>query len=149
MEVIHQILLGLWAIVPHDPVVLISLAGTGTFVAIVLQLVKHFGKLQEAKKTVTALLGLLSFLGDQAANILNILPPNAAGQLGWVITFAVFMHRFAVSPAYYRLVKVLENFQRVFTDAKAYRAEITGQEKTAVTAADIPTPESRTFSLGL
>lgn len=148
MEVVNQILTGLLALVPRDPEVIIALLGTGGAVAVVLQVVKYFGKLQEAKKTITVLLGVLSFFADQVMTAIQFLPASFSNELGWVIASAVFMHRFVVSPAGRKLVALLEKFQRVFTDAKAYRAEMDGMYN-APEAPAAPATAPHEFSLGL
>jgi hypothetical protein len=111
----------------NNPGTLIAALCTGTGVSIVLQLIKHFGKFDEAKKLIMILLGVLSVgatLADQAwiftgqnTALLNM------RDLGWVITAAVFMHRFAVSPAYYGALKGLSFYNNLLTDASAYRTE--------------------------
>jgi hypothetical protein len=150
MEVVHQIITGLLALVPRDPNTIIAFLGSGAVVAVLLQVIKHFGKLEEAKKTVVFLLGALSTVVAYAGDVLQFVPPQATAifgeQVAAVLGFAVVVHRFGVSPAYYKLIALLERLKQVFTDAKAYRAEVSGQS-----AAEAPAPATapHEFSLGL
>jgi hypothetical protein len=109
---------------PHDFNTILALLGSGAGVAVALQVIKHFGKLQDAKKTVTVLLGGLSFIAsfaDWALQYGNQNPKVVIGShLGWVITAAIFTHRFAVSPAYYKVTSFLNG---IYADAEAYRKE--------------------------
>lgn len=142
MDYIHHIINILSVLVPHDPNTILTFLGSGTVVAILLQAVKHFGKLQEAKKTVMFLLGVLSFAVTYADSFLQFTgqdPKAVVGsELGWVITLAVFIHRFAVSPGYYKLLTQLDKLKTVFSNADAYRAEVSAQAVTPITAEDIP-----------
>lgn len=150
MEIVHQIISGLLVYVPRDPAVIFTLLGTGTAVAALLQIIKHLGKLQEAKKTVMFLLGGLSTLATMADQVLQLGGANAvAGDLGWVIASAVFMHRFAVSPAYHAAVIWLTKLSEMLADVKAYRVQNAAQPKSALSSGDIPGAEPHTFSLGL
>jgi hypothetical protein len=150
MEVVNQIITGLWALVPRDPNVIIAFLGSGTVVAVLLQVVKHFGKLEEAKKTVVFLLTALSTIVAYAGDVLQFVPAQATAvfgeQVAAVLGFAVVVHRFGVSPAYYKLIALLEKFKQVFSDAKAYRAEVSG---VAEPEAPAPATAPHEFSLGL
>ncbi len=115
--------------------VLWYLAG-GSGVAIVLQVLKNVFKI-DSKKIVTFLLGVLSFVPIFADAVVSGLSanPNAIGSgTAYLLTAAVFAHRFAVSPIYTRLQVSLGG---VFADAKAYR-EITNVPAVAPTGVGLP-----------
>jgi uncharacterized membrane protein (DUF485 family) len=110
---------------------ILGFLATGSTVAVVLQIIKHYGKLQEAKKVVMLLLAVLSFFAAYAGQFLSFTSGNAAilalHNLGWVVTIAVFVHRFAVSPVYYGLINVVKAYNQNLTDAEAYRAQVAAQ----------------------
>lgn len=116
----------LQTLVPSDPATILALLGSGAGVAIALQVIKHFGKLKEAKKTVVFLLAFLSFVATFADAVIQFAGQNpklvVGDHLGTVIAFAVIVHRFAVSPAYYKVTSQLEQIRDNKEDATAYRA---------------------------
>lgn len=135
------------ALSPHDLSVLLTILGSGGAVSVVLQIIKHFGKLQEAKKLVMFLLGMLSFLAsfaDWAIMWGGQNPKLVVGSImGWIITSAVVIHRFSVSPIYHKLIEFLNG---VYADAEAYRKEQTPQPVVPVAPLDMPTAP-REFSV--
>ena len=124
----------------HDPKTLLTVLASGTGVALTLQVIKHYGKLGEAKKTVVFLLTALSFLASLADSVLQFSGQNpkliVGSHLGSIVAVAVIAHRFAISPAYYKLVGWLEAIASDKAAAAAYRSQqavnipITGQEFT-------------------
>lgn len=113
---------------------IVTLLGSGSGVAVVLQAIKHFGKLEDAKKFVMFLLGLLSTAAALADAVLQHKTGTALGvDLGWVVTAAVFVHRFAVSPGYYKLTNF---FEGVYKDAQTYRSETLVQPVTPIDQLD-------------
>lgn len=103
---------------------LLSFLGGSTLVASLLQVVKHKLNIAEAKSLVTFLLGLFSFLAAFANYILSATSqnPTVLGQhTAMIVAGAVFIHRFAVSPAYNKGVVGLSN---LVNDAHTYRASV-------------------------
>lgn len=89
------------------------LAGS-TLVAGLLQILKHKLNFADAKKVIVAATGLFSFLAAFAdfllqSNATNPLP-TIGHMTGLLMAGAVVVHRFAVSPGYYKLVKQLNKF---------------------------------------
>lgn len=109
-------------LIPHNWDSVFTLLGLSATVAIVLQTIKHYGKLQDAKKTVVFLLGALSFaitVADAAIQYNGQNPKLVVStHLGWVIALAVLIHRFAVSPIYYKIVNTINTYN----EALAYKA---------------------------
>lgn len=131
----------LQTLIPHSPAVIVGLITSGVGVSVVLQLIKHFGKLQDAKKTVMFLLAVLSGMATYGDSIIQFAGQNpnlvAGANLGWIVTIAVFVHRFVVSPIYSRIVSYLDG---IYADHLAYQAE----KKTGVPA---ETPSTTGFGL--
>lgn len=99
------------------------LAGS-TIVATILQIIKHRFSFADAKKFVTFMLGVLSFVVVLADWILSAAStnPSALGKnTAVVVGLAVFVHRFAVSPIYSKIVFGLGS---LIKDANAYRATV-------------------------
>lgn len=102
-------------LVAHNWPTLLTLLGLGSGTALVVQVIKKLGKLDEAKKTVIFLLGLVGYVftyADWAIQYANQNPQLViATHLGIVISVAVFVHRFAVSPATVKAVDWLAQLQ--------------------------------------
>lgn len=116
------------------------LAGS-TIVATVLQIIKHRFSFADAKKFVTFMLGLLSLAVVLADWVITAAAtnPTALGQdTAVVVGIAVFVHRFAVSPIYSKIVFGLGS---LIKDANAYRATVKAPAEPAPTVApnDPPT----------
>lgn len=115
----------------------VYLAG-GAGISVVLQVIKYVFKLHDDKKLLTVLLGILSFLPTAADALISSSNQSlvAVGQSSaYLMTFAVLMHRFAVSPIYSRLVVSLGS---LMTDAHSYRQMTAPQPLAAV---EVPAPE--------
>lgn len=128
---------------------ILSYLGGSTAVAAVLQVVKHKLNIAEAKKLVTFLLALFSFIAAFADYILQTTAQNplALGRnTGYIIAGAVFVHRFVVSPSYDKLVNGLGGLVK---DAATYRASIAPQSTTAGEnpAEPVSPVEVQTFSV--
>lgn len=121
---------------PHDWGTILTFLASGTGVAVVLQAIKHFGKLEDAKKLVMILLGILSFVASFTDWYIQYSGQNpktvVLAHLGWIVTAAVFVHRFIVSPSYYKLVDFLKSIAEV----KEYKAEQAAQPITPVSQLD-------------
>lgn len=116
---------------------LLSFLGGSTLVATVLQLLKHKLNIAEAKSLVTFLLGFLSFLAAFANYILSATSqnPTALGKnTALIIAGAVFVHRFAVSPTYNKVVVGLGG---LIKDAGTYRASVAPLPTTAGETPDV------------
>lgn len=117
--------------------------GTSTLVASVLQVIKHWKGFAEAKKLVVALLGLLSFLAGFADWIIQTNATNPIPTIGhstaYIMSGAVLIHRFAVSPVY---EKGFTKVAQIVEDAKTYRATIAPQP---VSPAEVSAPAAQTF----
>lgn len=89
-------------LVAHNWPTILTLLGLGSGTALVVQIIKKLGKLDEAKKTVIFLLGLVGYVVTYADWVVQYANQNPqlviATHLGVVISVAVFVHRFAVSP---------------------------------------------------
>lgn len=123
-----------------------SYLGGSTLVATLLQIIKHKLNITEAKKLITFLLGLLSFLTVFADYILSSTTqnPTVLGRnTALVAGVAVFIHRFAVSPAYDKIVGGLSS---LISDASAYRATVAPQSTTAGLTPEVPAT-TETFSV--
>lgn len=110
---------------------LLSFLGGSTLVATILQVLKHKLNIAEAKSLVTFLLGFLSFLAAFANYILSATSqnPTALGKnTALIVAGAVFIHRFAVSPSYNKVVVGLGNLVK---DAQTYRASVAPLSTTA------------------
>lgn len=93
-----------------------------TAVATALQILKFKLNIQDAKKAVTVLLGVLSAVTATADFVLQSasLHPGLIGkETAQIIALAVFIHRFAVSPLYNKFYLTLTS---LVSDARAYRA---------------------------
>lgn len=133
------------SLVPASHAVQIAIASFGLSTSVVLQFIKHIGKLQDAKKIVMLLLAGLSIVVTLAAWIVTghqssgaIDGTSAATFLGWIVVAATYIHRFAVSPAYH---KIVDDLNAVLAKAAAYDAlqTITPTAKTAQTLSSLPT----------
>lgn len=99
------------------------LAGS-TIVATLLQILKHRFSFADAKKFVTFMLGFLSFVVVLADWVLTATATNPAAlgrSTAVVVGLAVFVHRFAVSPVYSKIVFGLGS---LIKDANAYRDSV-------------------------
>jgi hypothetical protein len=102
----------------------LSYLAASTLVATVLQVVKHKFSIANAKKLVTVLLGVLSFVTAFADYLISTTAqnPTALGRnTAAIVAGAVFVHRFAVSPLYNKVVVSLTSLVK---DANAYRASV-------------------------
>lgn len=103
---------------------LLAYLGGSTAVATVLQVIKHKFSFAEAKGLVTFMLALLSFVAAFADYLVQATSqnPTVLGQHTAIIAgVAVFVHRFAVSPIY---GKVVNGIGGVLKDAAAYRSAV-------------------------
>lgn len=102
------------------------LAGS-TLVASLLQIVKHKLNITEAKKLVTFLLGFFSFLAAFADFLLQANASNPLPTLGhttaYLLAGAVVVHRYAVSPAYYKLGVQFKKFSGFLDEVSQYQAD--------------------------
>lgn len=105
------------AITPESWAMLGGLVGTGTLVSVIVQVIKHFGKLKEAKKFVLFLLSAFSVLGSLAGDVIThstLSPVAFTGKYaGWILAIAVVMHRIAVSPVFKKFVVFLNDLASV------------------------------------
>lgn len=127
----HQIIHYLTSQPSSTYTTLFSFLGGSTLVATVLQLVKHKLNIAEAKSLVTFLLGMFSFVAAFADYILSATSqnPTALGKnTAILIAGAVFIHRFAVSPAY---TKIVGGLGGLIKDAETYRASVKPLSTTA------------------
>jgi hypothetical protein len=116
--------------------------GGSTAIAALLQIIKHKFNITEAKKLLAFLLGFISFLASFADFLLQQNATHPLPTIGKLtielIGAATLIHRFAVSPAYYKLAAKLANLQAWLDKVAAYEA---GQ-KPAVAAPVAPTAAS-------
>lgn len=136
-----------------DPATLLTILGSGGAVAVVLQILKHYKiGLKESKVAVVVLLTGLSFLATLADYVLqfsNMNPKLVVGQYwGDIIAAAVVIHRFSVSPMYYKLDAWRQAQKETKAAANAYRAlNAPAQSATPVSPLDLANPKE--FTLGL
>lgn len=110
---------------------ILSFLGGSTLVASLLQVIKHKLNISEAKTLVTFLMGIMSFLVAFANYIMqsSTQNPTALGQhTAFIVAGAVFVHRFAVSPMY---SKIVDGLGGLIKDANTYRATVAPQSTTA------------------
>lgn len=125
-----------WALSHLDQIFVI--VTSATVVAVVLQILKHYKKLQEAQKTVMFLLLIFSGIGSWADEFLQL--AAAGGYLQnftAIISVAVVVHRFAVSPLDKWIVKLLQAYNQNLADAAAYRQQQTQLAAQAVQDANV------------
>lgn len=118
------------------------LAGS-TLVAGLLQVVKHKFNFADAQKLVTFMLGFFSFLAAFAdyllqANATNPLP-TLGRTTGLLIGGAVLVHRYAVSPGYYKFIAQAGKFSNFLKDLQAFQAS---QKAAAPAAPATPVDEA-------
>lgn len=98
--------------------------GGSTLVASLLQVIKHKFKFADAEKLIVFMLGFFSFLAAFADFLIQSNPslsalPWLGHATGLLMAGAVVVHRFAVSPAYYKLATKLQRFEKVLKEAEA------------------------------
>ena len=121
------------------------LAGS-TLVATLVQIIKHKLKITDAKKLVTSLLGLFSFLTafadfliqQQATNPL----PALGGTTATLIGGAVFAHRFLVSPVYYKVAAKLTGFAAFLDEVSQLQAAKKATPVAVPSQVDVVSPEN-------
>lgn len=116
----------------------LSFLGGSTIVASLLQVIKHKLNISEAKTLVTFLMGVMSFLVAFANYIMqsSAQNPTVLGQhTAFIVAGAVFIHRFAVSPIY---TKVVGGLTSLIKDAGTYRASVAPLSTTAGEAPAAP-----------
>lgn len=101
-----------------------SYLGGSTLVASVLQIVKHKFKFADAEKLIVFMLGFFSFVAAFADFLIQNNPtlsalPWLGHATGLLMAGAVVVHRFAVSPAYYKLTAKLQTFDKLVKEAEA------------------------------
>lgn len=105
LNYINSIPAGSWAAI-------FSLIGGSALVASLLQVIKHYFKLHDAKKFVTFLLGFLSFgaaFVDFIINASSQSPQILGAHTAEIMAIAVTLHRFVISPLYTKLVLFLNS----------------------------------------
>lgn len=110
---------------------LFTLIGGSTIVAVLLQTIKHYFGLHDAKKFITFLLGFFSFAAAFANLLISAVaqsPQILGAHTAEIMAVAVVVHRFAVSPLYRKLVLFLNS-------VAGYRASLQ-----PVLAAPVATP---------
>jgi hypothetical protein len=100
--------------------------GGSTGIAVILQVTKYKFKFADAKKFVVFMMGFLSFAASLADFIIQSGATNALPQISsmtaQLMAGAVVMHRFAVSPAYYKLTGLTYRFSKWLDEVAAYQA---------------------------
>lgn len=103
---------------------ILSFLGASGGVAIILQLVKKYFKL-DGTKTVHVLLALFALLPAVADYIINYgqqMPGQIPQNFAFIVTGAIYVHKFFVSP----ISKKIENWlNTTYADAQKYQAEQT------------------------
>jgi hypothetical protein len=138
MPDVTSFITGLVNVVLDHPTAIVTFLLSGVGVSVTLQVIKHFGKLQEAKKVVMVLLGALSMAASFADQIIAFgskHPQLFSPIMGWVIAVAVYFHEFVGSPIYHKVTTFLNG---VYADAHAYRTE---QAALATQTAPVPDHE--------
>lgn len=91
---------------------LLSLLGGSALVASVLQVIKHYFGLHDAKKFVTFLLGFLSFVAafvDLIISTTSQSPQVLGAHTAEIMAIAVVVHRFIVSPIFSKIILFLNS----------------------------------------
>lgn len=126
MNLIHEVVNYFTNLPPSTWTTLGAYLGGSTLVASLLQIAKHKFNFAEAQKFVTLALGFISFLVAFANFLLQTSAGNPLPQLGHttglLMAGAVVVHRFAVSPGYYKLVEKLKKFSDVLAELEAQQA---------------------------
>lgn len=127
MDTLHQIFNYLNNLPASDWTTLLSYLGGSTVVASILQVLKHKLNFAEAQKLIVVLLGVFSFLASFADFLIQSNPNLSA--LPWLgkttallMAGAVVVHRFAVSPAYYKLNLKLSNLGKLLKEVEGEQA---------------------------
>jgi hypothetical protein len=133
----HEVLEFVKALPPDNIASILAVLGGSTVVASILQLIKHKFGIQDAKELVTILLVILSTIASLADYIVQsgAANPDVLGKhTAFVLSGAVLIHRFAVSPAYAKIVEKLnlikigefavQNPQLVAPPLEAPRAQV-------------------------
>lgn len=123
MNLVHEIINYITSQPPTTWTTLISYLGGSTLVASVLQVVKHKFKFADAEKLIVFMLGFFSFLAAFADFLIQSNPslsalPYLGHATGLIMAGAVVVHRFAVSPAYYKLASKAQNFESLLKEAE-------------------------------
>lgn len=127
MDTLHQVFNYLSNLPASDWTTLLSYLGGSTVVASVLQILKHKLNFANMEKLIVFMLGFFSFLASFADFIIQSNPNLSA--LPWLgkttallMAGAVVVHRFAVSPAYYKLNLKLSNLGKLLKEVEGEQA---------------------------
>lgn len=123
MNLVHQIINYITSQPPTTWTTLASYLGGSTAVASVLQIVKHKFKFADAEKLIVFMLGFFSFIAAFADFLIQSNPtlsalPWLGHATGLLMAGAVVVHRFAVSPAYYKLTAKLQGFDKLVKETE-------------------------------
>lgn len=108
---------------------LASYLGGSTLVASILQVAKHKLNFADAEKLIVFVLGFFSFLAAFADFLIQSNPalsalPFLGRTSGLIMAGAVIVHRFAVSPAYYKLASKAQNFESLLKEAEKEQKDV-------------------------
>lgn len=137
MNFIHEVINYITSQPPTTWTTLASYLGGSTAVASVLQIVKHKFKFADAEKLIVFALGFFSFLAAFADFLIQSNPtlsalPFLSHATGLLMAGAVVVHRFAVSPAYYKLATKLQKFDKALKEAETEQLSAIAPIPTAV-----------------
>lgn len=148
MNSVHEVVTYIINQPPTTWTTLLSFLGGSTLVASVLQVVKHKFNFAEAEKFVVFVLGFFSFLAAFADFLIQSNPTlSALPWLGHTTTMlvggAVIVHRFVVSPVYYKLNTKLQGFEKLLEEAETEQklpvaALPTGTSATTINYGSLP-----------
>lgn len=104
---------------------LLSFLGASTAVATLLQILKHKLNFADAQKLIVFVLGVFSTVAASADYLISNAStsplPTILGNGSKLMALAVIVHRFAVSPAY---DKVVNGLGSLIKDANTYRESV-------------------------
>lgn len=122
-----------------------SYLGGSTLVASLVQILKHKLNFADAKKLLVFVTGFFSFLVAFANFLMTSSASNALPQLGHVtglvLAGAVVIHRFAVSPAYYKIAAQLKKLSGFLDEVQTLQAQKTAAKPAAATVAQAEAPD--------
>lgn len=129
---------------------IVTYIGGSAGIASLLQILKHKLNFADAQKLIVFVLGVFSLLASTSeyfiSNATTSPLPTIFGNGSKILALAVIVHRFAISPAYDKLVNGLGS---LIKDAQTYRASIAPQSTTNGENPDVPVApeEVQTFSV--
>lgn len=139
MDTVREVINYFATISPYSWQALGAFLAGSTVIAGLLQIVKHKLQIADAKKLIMFLLGFFSFLASFADFVIQqnaVHPLPDIGKLTVaLIGGATVLHRFAVSPAYYKIVAKLTALGAWLDGVKAYQAS---QKSTTIPVAQLP-----------